>query len=212
MQTSGSSSSKAGTAGGAGLVGAVGLALLLAAGWMACSPGEPDCEALGEDLCNGGGAGGGGGGGGGGKGGTSAAPADCEPLGVASLSDFETKFIVPKCGQVMCHGPNSVFPPRNLDMPGMIRTNLVGKKATLACTTDFYINKTDVKKSFVLHKIESTEEKLPCPADPNGKADAGGTRMPNVTDPKPMPTIAGPRLSDGEIACFTWWVESVAKL
>ena len=136
-------------------------------------------------------------------------PAECGDLGVAKLDDFDTKFIVPKCGQAKCHGPMSVFPPRNLDMPGMIRTNLVGKKGTLACKTDFYINTTDFTKSFVLHKVEAEGDNLPCPSDPNGKADAGGTRMPNKDD---MPTIPGARLPDDELACFRWWVESVAKM
>jgi len=94
-------------------------------------------------------------------------------------------------------------------MPGMIRTNLVGKKGTLACKTDFYVNKTDPSKSFVLAKIEATETTLPCPSDPNGKADAGGTRMPNKDD---MPTIVGTKLTDGELKCFSWWVQSLGTI
>ena len=50
------------------------------------------------------------------------------------LTDFETKFIVPKCGQATCHGPSSVF-RRNLDQPAMIRADTVGKKATLRART-----------------------------------------------------------------------------
>jgi hypothetical protein len=208
MQTSGSSSSTSGTVRAAGLAGAIGLAILISGSWVGCSPGEPDCESLGT-LCS---AGAGGGGGMGGVSGAGGVPEECAPLGVTKLTDFETKFIVPKCGTVMCHGPSSVFPPRNLDMPGMIRPALIGKKGSLACKNDFYIDKTDFTKSFILHKVEAMGTTLPCPSDPNGKADAGGTRMPNQTDPKPMPTIAGDRLSDGELACFSWWVESLSKL
>jgi hypothetical protein len=183
----------------------VSLALTLV--FAACSPGEldPSISTGGATQTGGktGGAGGSGGTGG------SDMPAECGDLGVAKLDDFDTKFIVPRCGQVMCHGPSSVFPPRNLDMPGMIRTNTVGKKATLACKTDFYINKTKPADSFMLHKITAEGTTMPCPSDPGGKADAGGTRMPNKDK---MPTIPGDRLTDGEIKCFTWWVESVAKL
>ena len=50
MQTSGSSSSTSGSVRAAGLAGAIGLAILISGGWLGCSPGEPDCEALGT-LC-----------------------------------------------------------------------------------------------------------------------------------------------------------------
>jgi hypothetical protein len=205
MQTSGSSSS---TSGRAGWVGLAVLVFPLFAAWVSCSPGEPDCENLGN-LCKGGGSGGGNGGAGGS--GPPPRPSDCDGLGVATLAQFETKFIVPKCGQVMCHGPMSVFPPRGLDVPAMIRPNTVGKKSTLACKEDFYIDKTDFRKSFMLHKVEATGTMLSCPT-PTDKPDSGGTRMPNKTDPTPMPTIPGDRLSEAEIACFTWWVESLSKL
>src|SRR5688500_3938757 len=101
MQTSGSSSSTSGRAGWVGL--AVLIFPLFGAG-VSCSPGEPNCDNLGA-LCNGGG--GGGGGGGSGPPPRPSACSEMEPP-VASLTEFETKFIVPKCGQVMCHGPMSV--------------------------------------------------------------------------------------------------------
>jgi len=209
MQTSGSSSSTSGTVRAAGLAGAIGLAILISGTWSSgCTPGEPNCSELGT-LCTAGAGGGGGGAGGMGGGGAAAAPDECGALGVTKLTDFETKFIVPKCGQAKCHGPMSVFPPRNLDMPGMIRPNLIGKHPGLNCKEDFYINTTDFTKSFILQKVQAEGDNLPCPGAPTGKADAGGTRMPNKDD---MPTVVGTRLSDGELACFSWWVESLSKL
>jgi len=205
MQTSGNSSWK--TTRVAGMASAIGFAIVVTGNWLACSPGEPDCTKV---SCNdSGGTGGDNNTGGSGGGGTmmDPPPAACDGLMVATVDDFETKFIVPKCGQSMCHGPRTVFPPKNLDMPDMIRPTLVGKNGSLACKTDFYIDKKDYTKSFVLAKITATGDYLPCPGAPTGKADAGGTRMPNKTG---MPGAQGDPLSAGEIECFTWYVKSVA--
>jgi hypothetical protein len=136
----------------------------------------------------------------------------CEQLGITTggingLREFEAKFIVPRCGQAKCHGPMGIFPPRNLHMPGLIRPTLVGQKAQLSCKTDFYIDRTDFTKSFVLAKVSATGVTVSCPT-PGGKPDAGGLRMPNKTG---MPTVVGDRLTDTEIECFTWWVEQVSR-
>jgi len=133
----------------------------------------------------------------------------CRELGIDTVSDFETRFIAPRCGQAKCHGPMSVFPPRNLHMPAMIRTSLVGQKAFLACKSDYYIDREFPFRSFVLAKIWASGDVLRCPSEPYGKLDSGGTRMPNKDG---MPTIVGTRLSLPELQCFTWWVMEVAKL
>jgi len=213
MQTSVRSSSMFRMARAAGVMG---LAITITGGWVACSPGEPRCEELGEAICKGGS--------GGGEGGTSgtgggvmikAPPASCEPLGVTettgslkALDQFETKYIVTKCGTAKCHGPMSVFPPKNMDMPGMIRPTLVGKKSATLCKEDFYVDKTDYRKSFLLHKIEAEGDTLQCPT-PGPKPDSGGTRMPNKEG---LPGTYGDKLSEGEIECFTWWIEAVGKI
>jgi hypothetical protein len=146
-------------------------------------------------MCDNGGGGSGGGGGG--------APAECASLNVKSTSDFATKFVGPKCGTAMCHA--SVFPPRNLN-GGLdkIKAALVGKNSATLCKTDFYVNKDDWMKSFVVAKITATGDNLPCPS--GGDAKSGGTRMPNS-----MPTIPGPPLSADEIACFNWFVQEISK-
>jgi len=204
MQTSGNGSSFSRPAAGrttrAASVGMViGAVVLASSAWISCSPGELDCEKVsciqtsvtGND---------------GGMTNTDPpAPSACGS-GIKTLTDFETKFIVPKCGTSACHA--AVFPPKNLNMASMIRKQLVGVKAQTLCIdkegggakADFYINKDDVDKSYILAKITSMEDMVTCP---NG--EKGGTRMPNS-----MPTIAGPRLSDDEITCFTWWVKAVA--
>jgi len=171
------------------------LSLVLAA---ACSPGEPDPSLTGSQTQ---------------KPPTTTLemPMECGALGVAKLDDFDTKFIVPKCGQAKCHGPMSVFPPRNLDMPSMIRTNLVGKKATLNCKDDYYIKTgkgAEWEASYIWHKVKAEGDTLPCPTTP-GKADAGGTRMPNKDD---MPTVVGTRLDDNQQKCFSWWVQSLGTV
>jgi hypothetical protein len=223
MQTSGNRSSISRPAAGrttkvAGAGTVLGFLALASAGWISCSPGDIDCTKV-SLGCPGGGGGKGGGtggdsgsGGDGGTGGSSGAggggtggttlmiPAGCGPLGVTSPADFETKFIAPKCGMAMCHA--SVFPPRGISTAANIRSALVGVKASVLCKSDFYINKTDYKKSFVLAKISSDTDNVQCPS--GGAANSGGTRMPNA-----MPAVAGPKLSDGELACFTWWIQSV---
>jgi hypothetical protein len=220
MQTSGNRSSISRPAAGrttvvAGAGTVVGLFALVGLGSISCSPGNIDCDKVSLGCPGGGGSSGTGdtGGGSSGQGGTAGtpamagtggtAPSECGSLGVSSLTDFETKFIAPRCGMTGCH--QAVFPPRNLNMPGMIRTALVGVKALSLCKTDFYINKSDYTKSFVLAKISSQSEMVQCPS--GGAANSGGTRMPNA-----MPAVAGPMLGSDELACFTWWIQSVAKM
>jgi len=185
------------------------LAVLLAGGWLACSPGEPDCPALGQDICNGSG----------GQGGSPPPikdpPASCAPLGVTAtkgsvkaLDDFETKFIATKCGATQCHGNPTVFYPKNMNMPGMVRTTLVGKKAATLCKDDFYVDKGDFTKSFILAKIKAEGDTLDCPT-PGPKPGSGGTRMPNKEG---TPGAQGEPLSAGELECFRWWIEAASSL
>jgi hypothetical protein len=205
MQTSGNGSSS--TTRVAGMAAAIGLAIAVTGNWIACTPGDVNCDNV---DCPGGNTGTGGGGEGGTGGGapiTIEPPAGCGPLMVTNVDEFETKFIAPRCGQRMCHGPSAVFPPKMLDIVEMIRPTLVGKNGQLACKTDFYINKSAWMKSFVLAKISAEGDTLPCPSAPTGKADAGGTRMPNKEGAAGTP---GPRLMDGEIECFSWYIQSVA--
>jgi hypothetical protein len=215
MQTSGNSSSMSGTR-VAGAAAVIGLAIAVTGSWVACSPGEPDCTKVSCHDSGGisGETGGTGGTPAGGSGGIKDPVADCSGVGVtstgmAALSEFETKFIAPRCGVSMCHGPGAVFPPKNLDKPAMVRANIAaGQKGSVFCKTDAFINKADFTKSYILAKISSDDPKaVMCPS-----GGEGGTRMPNKTDPSPMPTVPGDKLMDGEIACFTWYLEAVAGL
>jgi hypothetical protein len=177
---------------------------MVTTGWLACSPGELDCAkvncAPASTGGNGGSGGSGGSGGAGGGGMTDEVPEACKGMGVNSTGDFETKFIVPKCGKdSMCH--QAVFPPRNLHMQSMIKSAMVNKNAATLCKTDKYIDPDNIEKSFVLAKITAEGDKVECPS-----GGEGGTRMPNS-----MAAVAGPRLSDEEIECFTWWVKQVIK-
>jgi hypothetical protein len=131
----------------------------------------------------------------------------CKELGIATVEEFETKFIAPRCGMSKCHGPMSVFPPRNLHIPSMIRPALVGKKSSLNCKEDYYVDRLFPGRSFVLAKIWAGADTVTCPS--GGRPDSGGTRMPNKTD---MPTIVGDRLTLSELQCFTWWVWEVRGL
>jgi len=210
MQTSGNSSSLITRV--AGVAAAFVLAIALTGNWLACSPGEPNCDKV---EC--GGSGSGGGGGDGGTGGIVPAKVDEVPAacgdnatgtGDAALKSFETKFIAVKCGQAKCHNAGSVFYPKGIDDPSMIRTLLVGQNAKSFCKTDKYINKTDPDKSYVLAKISAMGDYLNCPT-PEAKSDAGGTRMPNKEG---MPGALGDRLPDGDIECFTWYINNVVKV
>lgn len=194
------------------------LAVMLVGGWLGCSPGEPDCQTLGDGVCDGPG-GTGGQGGAGGQGGSTpeikAPPASCQPLGVATttgstkaLDEFETKFVAPRCGATQCHGNPTVFYPKNMNMPQMIRSTLVGKKASTLCKDDFYVNRADFTKSFILLKVKATGDTLECPT-PGPKPGSGGSRMPNKDN---TPGTVGERLSEAELECFEWWVESAASL
>jgi hypothetical protein len=217
MQTSGNSSSKSGIT---RVAGAMGLALFITSGWMACSPGEPVCEDL-AGLCDKAGEGGSPGTGGmtGSTGGTGVkiddVPAACGDLGVtgegdAALKSFETKYIVTKCGTAKCHGNPTVFMPKGMDMPDMIRKTLVNVKSATLCKDDYYVNKTNPAKSFMLMKITADGDTLDCPTTaPGAKPDLGGTRMPNKEG---MPGSYGEKLPAGDIECFTWWIENVGKV
>jgi hypothetical protein len=197
MQTSGNGSSISRPAGGrttraAGVGLAIGAVVMVTGAWISCSPGELNCDKVtcpnGSGGSGGGEAGSGGGGGsaaaGGSGGGGGTAPSECDSLGVKTPTDFETKFIVAKCSTSMCHGPTSAFFPKGLSQQSMIRSLLVGKKGQLYCKNDYYINKTDPSKSFVLAKISADGDMVTCPS-----GGAGGLRMPNA-----MPAVVGPKL------------------
>jgi hypothetical protein len=130
------------------------------------------------------------------------APAACRAMGIATVADFDSKFLVPRCGTALCHGPMSVFPPRDLHRLDAIRPVLVDRKGLLFCKNDFYINRARPLDSYLLATVTTTTEMVTCPS-----GGQGGGRMPNKDG---MPTIVGPRLSEEEIACFTWWVIQVA--
>jgi hypothetical protein len=87
----------------------------------------------------------------------------------------------------------------------MIRKAVVGVKALSLCKTDYYVNKTKPGDSFMLAKISAATNDVKCPS--GGAANSGGTRMPNS-----MPAVAGPMLMPDELACFTWWINSVAAM
>jgi hypothetical protein len=127
----------------------------------------------------------------------------CGSLGFANIGEVESRFIAPRCGMSLCHGPGSAFPPRNLHQVDHIRSALVGQKASLKCTNDFYVNRTDPAKSFLLAKVEATAPTVTCPSGGDG-----GTRMPNADG---KPTIPGDRLPDDELACLRWWVFEIAR-
>lgn len=128
-------------------------------------------------------------------------PLSCQSMGVASPLDFEIKFVIPRCGgESGCH--QAIFPPRQLHMLPMIRSNLVGKKALTFCKNDFYIDIDHPERSYMLATVTPYETKVTCPS-----GGEGGTRMPNS-----MPTVAGPRLTEEEIDCFRWWVFELAAI
>jgi hypothetical protein len=126
----------------------------------------------------------------------------CIKLGFATRAEFEAGFIVPRCGASMCH--QAVFPPRNLNFLDKIREQLVDVRALSLCKTDYYINRADPAKSFMLAKVLSPTQDVQCPS--GGARNSGGTRMPNA-----MPAIAGPRLDEDEINCYTWWIYEMAR-
>jgi hypothetical protein len=182
---------------------AVGLLLLVTSSWVSCSPGEPDCDKV---MCGAGGNAGGTGGDTGGTGGGGGTPgggiaAECGKIGVKSAAEFETKFIAVKCGgDSACH--QAVFPPRGLNMPAKIKGALVGVKAQTLCKEDYYINTSDPAKSFLLMKLTADNDMVDCPT-PDAKG--GGFRMPLKKGTIDKPDT---RLTDDEIACLTWYVES----
>ena len=131
------------------------------------------------------------------------APAVCLSQGIRSLDEFESRFLIPRCGTASCHGPMSVFPPRNLHMPTLIRPTLLNQPGQLNCKGDYYIDTFDPLSSYLLATVTSVSAEVTCPS-----SGQGGSRMPNRDG---MPTIPGPRLSEEEITCLTWWVVEVAR-
>jgi hypothetical protein len=137
----------------------------------------------------------------GGAGGTVGSGIPCGSAGiVASLEDFESKFLAPRCGGSQCHG--MVFPPTNLDRAERARSALNGKQGKLFCKNDDYINRSDPAKSYLLAVVSAKGNEVTCPS--GGK---GGTRMPNRDR---MPTVEGDRLTDEELKCVAWYVTTVA--
>jgi hypothetical protein len=131
-------------------------------------------------------------------------PEACQRLGFHTQADYESGFIVPRCGSSGCH--QAIFPPRNMNRVDLLRENLVNVKALSLCKTDFYINRANPKLSFMLTKVVNPNDEVPCPSDlPNGTRN-GGTRMPNS-----QPAIAGPRLTGDETSCYIWWIYELAK-
>jgi hypothetical protein len=136
-------------------------------------------------------------------------PVACETLKIATLADVETKFIAVRCGVLppgvtegSCH--STVFPPRNLDKPGMVRAALVDQKSQASCTSDKYVNRADVTRSFILAKVLAPADAVNCPS--GGVAGAGGIRMPDqAVNPKPA------LLSPDERNCFMWYITEIAR-
>jgi hypothetical protein len=133
-------------------------------------------------------------------------PVACETLHIATLPEFETRFLLPRCGTVPagvadanCH--SSVFFPKNLDKPGMVRASLVDQPGQMLCKGDKYINRADITRSYLLAKVSATGDVVECPSGGNG-----GARMPDqAVTPKP------PLLSADERACLMWYVTELAK-
>jgi hypothetical protein len=136
-------------------------------------------------------------------------PVACQQLAVATLADFEKKFVAPRCGQVpagatgvSCH--SNIFPPYNLDKPGMVRASLVDQFARTLCKTDKYINRADLTKSFVLTKIDGPGDMVPCPS--GGAVGLGGFRMPDQGI-MPRPALVSP----DERTCLVWYMTQIAR-
>jgi hypothetical protein len=83
---------------------------------------------------------------------------------------------------------------------------LVNVPSVVLCKSDRYIDTANVEKSFMLAKVLSTTVDVQCPS--GGAPNSGGTRMPNVQG---SAGTAGPRLTDAEIECYTWWLDQMAK-
>src|SRR5262245_21244814 len=128
MQTSGNGSFCTTRTGMAALIG---LAIAVTGNWIACTPGEPDCDRVDCGGSTGKTGGSGGGDNTGGSGGSPPSsikdpPAECgsnaSGKGTAALTSFETKFIAPRCGVSSCHkGSNAPFAPKGLDNPASVR-------------------------------------------------------------------------------------------
>jgi hypothetical protein len=130
----------------------------------------------------------------------------CLGIGFSGVDEVTRNFIGPRCGVSVCHGPGAVFPPKDLDKPALVRSALVDRRGSVFCKNELYINSANPGRSYLLATIEPVTTGVTCPS-----GEPGGTRMPNKTDPTPMPTVPGPRLSEREIACLRWWVFELAK-
>jgi hypothetical protein len=133
----------------------------------------------------------------------SAEMSPCEAIGLHGAADVEFKYIPQRCGQAMCHGPSSVFPPRNLHMPARIRASLIDQPSLLNCKQDLYVDRANPARSTFLATVEAVSDTVTCPS-----GGQGGTRMPNKDM---MPTIPGMRLPQAEIECLRWWVSQIVK-
>jgi hypothetical protein len=131
------------------------------------------------------------------------APASCRDQGIWSFEEFPTRFLGPRCGTAMCHGPSTVFPPKNLDQPSRLYESLINRPGQISCRNDLFINTADPLRSYLLATITPIGPDVICPS-----GGRGGLRMPNADR---MPTIPGQRLTEGEITCFTWWVVEMAR-
>jgi hypothetical protein len=190
----------------AGMGVMAGLIVAATSSWLSCSPGELDCSVVNKPPCTpvsgAGGTGGDppmGGTGGGTPGGiTLSTPiAGCSMTGVGTVGDFETKFIVPRCGKVGCHTPGAVFQP---DMAGPeIFKRLVNRTVSYSMTTcnktaDKYIDTAVApEQSFMVIKVRD-----PMPKCPSGAP--GGLPMP----------FGEPALNDMEKACVLAYVKAVS--
>jgi hypothetical protein len=101
-----------------------------------------------------------------------------------------------------CH--SNIFPPYNLDKPGMIRASLVDQMARTLCKTDKYINRADLARSFILTKIDGPGDLVPCPS--GGNPGLGGFRMPDQ-GLMPKPALVTP----DERTCLVWYMTQLAK-
>jgi hypothetical protein len=126
-----------------------------------------------------------------------------------TTAEVEEKLIFPRCGFEggQCHA--RVFPPRFATWDKIAAAFI--DKPTSMCTKDKLklVDKANWSKSFVLAKINSTEDTFDCVMHDKpslaGTGDAG-YRMPYSTDKEPQPP-----LTQAEHDCLTWWVHEIAK-
>jgi hypothetical protein len=129
----------------------------------------------------------------------------CTVPGVATVGDFETKFIAVRCGKAACHNtPTPTFAP---DMGGPeIFKRLYNKTVVYAATTcnkmtDKYIDPAmDPSASFLVAKVRD-----PMPKCPSGAA--GGTPMPFA---ETVPGMNVGPLTMAEVNCMIAYVKAVS--